>query len=77
MTKHDQFGDIHACAAAMRRVVEEPREITELVEEVEYVEVPRVEKTPRIITEDVLEPVHVPIVREVPVKRQIEVQTGK
>jgi hypothetical protein len=40
------------------------------------VEVPRVEKTPRIITEDVLESVHVPIVHEVPVKRQIEVHTG-
>ncbi len=77
MTKHDQFGDIHACAAAMRRVVEEPREITEMVDVVDYVEVPRVEKTPRIITEDVLESVHVPIVREVPVKRQIEVHTGK
>jgi hypothetical protein len=61
----------------MRRVVEEPREITELVEVVEYVEVPGVEKTPRIITEDVLESVHVPIVHEVPVKGQIEVHTGK
>jgi hypothetical protein len=61
----------------MRRVVEEPREIAELVEVVDHVEVPRVEKTPRIITEDVLESVRVPIVREVAVKRQIEVLTGK
>jgi hypothetical protein len=61
----------------MRRVVEEPREIDELVEVVDHVEVPRVEKTPRIITEDVLESVRVPIVREVAVKRQIEVLTGK
>ncbi|CAK9238049.1 unnamed protein product [Sphagnum jensenii] len=60
----------------VHRVVEEPREITEMVDVVDYMEVPRVEKTPRIITEDVLESVHVPIVREVPVKRQIEVHTG-
>lgn len=59
------------------RIVEEPREITEMVEVVEYMEIPRVEKTPKIITEDVLETVSVPVVREVPLTRQIEVPTGK
>jgi hypothetical protein len=47
-----------------------------MVDMVDYVEVPRVKKTPRIITENVLESMLVPIVREVPVKREIEVHTG-
>jgi hypothetical protein len=58
------------------RVVEEPREVTDMVTEVDYVDVPRIELVPRVITEDVEERVVVPVVREVPVTRMVEVPTG-
>lgn len=48
-----------------------------MVPVVENVEVPRIEKVPRVISEDVEEVMRVPVVREVPVTRMVEVPTGK
>lgn len=58
------------------RTVTEEREVVDMVQEVEYIEVPRIEMVPRVITEDVEERVIVPVVREVPVTRMVEVPTG-
>lgn len=58
-------------------MVAEEREVTEKVPVVEYVDVPRMEQVPRVITEDVEETVRVPVVTEVPVTRMVEVPTGK
>lgn len=58
-------------------MVTEEREVTDIVQVVEYIEVPRIEMVPRVITEAVEERVIVPVVREVPVTRMVEVPTGK
>jgi hypothetical protein len=58
------------------RTVAEEREVIDMVQEVEYVDVPRIEMVPRVITEDVEERIIVPVVREVPVTRMVEVPTG-
>lgn len=58
------------------RTVAEEREVVDMVQEVEYIDVPRIEMVPRVITEDVEERVVVPVVREVPVTRMVEVPTG-
>lgn len=58
-------------------MVTEEREVTDMVPVVEYVDVPRIEQVPRVITEEVEEMIRVPVVREVPVTRMVEVPTGK
>jgi hypothetical protein len=58
------------------KTVQEEREVIDMVQEVDYVDVPRIEMVPRVITEDVEERVIVPVVREVPVTRMVEVPTG-
>lgn len=55
----------------------EEREVTDMVPVVEYVDTPRMERVPRVIVEDIEERVRVPVVREVPVTRMVEVPTGK
>lgn len=59
------------------RVVIDEREVTDMVPVVEYVDVPRIEQVPRVITEEIEEVITVPVVREVPVTRMVEVPTGK
>jgi hypothetical protein len=58
-------------------VVIDEREVTDMVPVVEYVDVPRFEQVPRVITEEIEEVITVPVVREVPVTRMVEVPTGK
>lgn len=48
-----------------------------MVPVIEYKDVPRIELVPRVITEDVEERITVPVVREIPVTRMVEVPTGK
>ena len=48
-----------------------------MVPVVEYMDVPRIEQVPRVITEEVEEVIKVPVVREVPVTRIVEIPTGK
>lgn len=48
-----------------------------MVPVIEYMDVPRIEKVPRVITEEVEELIRVPVVREVPVTRMVEIPTGK
>jgi len=40
-------------------------------------DVPRIEQVPRVIMEEVEEVIRVPVVREVPVTRMVEIPTGK
>lgn len=58
-------------------MVTEEREVTDMVPVIEYQDVSRIEKVPRVIVEDVEERISVPVVREVPVTRMVEVPTGK
>lgn len=55
----------------------EEREVTDMVPVIEYVDTPRIERVPRVIVEDIEERIRVPVVREVPVTRMVEVPTGK
>lgn len=48
-----------------------------MVPVIEYIDTPRIERVPRVIVEDVEERIKVPVVREIPVTRMIEVPTGK
>jgi hypothetical protein len=64
-------------SAACHRVVPEEREVTDMVPVIEYVDTPRIERVPRVIVEDIEERIRVPVVREVPVTRMVEVPTGK
>lgn len=58
-------------------MVTEEREVSDMVPVIEYKDVPRIELVPRVITEDVEERITVPVVREIPVTRMVEVPTGK
>lgn len=58
-------------------MVAEEREVTDMVPVIEYMDVPRSEQVPRVVVEDVEERIKVPVVREVPVTRMVEVPTGK
>lgn len=58
-------------------MVAEEREVTDMVPVIEYMDVPRIEQVPRVVVEDVEERIKVPVVREVPVTRMVEVPTGK
>ena len=48
-----------------------------MVPVIEYMDVPRIERVPRVIMEEVEEVIRVPVVREVPVTRMVEIPTGK
>jgi hypothetical protein len=58
-------------------VITEEREVTDMVPVIEYMDVPRIEQVPRVIMEEVEEVIRVPVVREVPVTRMVEIPTGK